>query len=72
MMGCNRQVNCFGQGHWYSVEPKDKGEGVVCVDKGVALPSATHRGGKGCDEKGVFVLVGAAGGGLTQAPSQQA
>lgn len=58
MWGCNRQMTSFGQTQWFEVD--HKGE---CVAHYSHKPVTTKRGG-------VLVQIGAAGGGLTQAPSQ--
>jgi hypothetical protein len=49
------QVSQFGQTHWLS------------LTKDGAKPASTHRPQ---ESRGVFIQLGAGGGGLTQAPSQ--
>jgi len=59
--GCNRQVSRYGQSHW--LEVKAEQERVSLIDRGTYRPQEEKHGG-------IFVQLGAGGGGLTIGPSQ--
>lgn len=58
--GCNRQVSKWGEIHWLQIQ-KDGASTSSLKDRGGHLPA----------EKGIFIQLGAGGGGLTQGPSQR-
>lgn len=64
--GCNRQTSQYGETHWLEASSNVIHGGVKVHDCGSHRPKKTFEKGGG----GIFVQVGAAGGGLTQAPAQ--
>jgi hypothetical protein len=67
--GCNRQVSQYGETHWFeAAATRPEGEGVVFNNVGSYRPlKSLDTGSSG---SGIYVQLGAAGGGLTQAPAQ--
>ena len=69
--GCNRQFNEFGQSHWVSLKPPNSPKPMSpLTPRGHELDMGTSRFPH--SERGVFIQMGAGGGGLTLAPAQPA
>jgi hypothetical protein len=66
--GCNRQVSRFGQTQWLKLNDTLVSQPTPDLACAAATP---HRPPESEFSRGIIVQLGAGGGGLTQAPSQQ-
>lgn len=67
--GCNRQMSKYGQGRWFELGRDAKGllNGIEVKSSSTYRPRHSISGAEG---GGIFVQLGAGGGGLTQGPAQ--